>query len=190
MTTLNAFIAPLFQNCIRDLLGEPAVNGEIYSYKATDHGTKKPIYKDKEHITPWPNPIQLDGAGCVPTPFEMFFTDDEKYYIEVKDNCGATILTVDNYPQIPEDIRPQTDEIDIKNFILNDQFRYLYETKFETGDLTADHIEIAPTGWSFYRDNTNGTISIEFIPFAIGQTDVPNNPANYLRFSRSTIIRF
>lgn len=164
----------------------PLIDGTLEFFKASDHGTQKAVYQTNIIIPPattppaYPNPIDLEaGANVGP----IFFASDENYYIELRDSVGTLIQTVDNWNS-PEksDPTPKATEVDFTNYFTNGDFSQLYRRKFESSQLGTGQQVIAPREWNFIRSNTNATVTIEFIDFIPGQTDVPNNPVAFMRY--------
>lgn len=189
--TINYNLAPQFQWYFPDTVGDPAINGTMATFKASAHTTPKAVYEDKAGTIPFPNPITLNAAGVVADatgdPKPIYWADDEDYYVEVRDSSGTLIQSVDDYNAAVNDIpTPTFDEVDMTNFMLNAQYRFPIETTFEDADLPDNtDVAIAEEGWFFFRDTANSTNEITFETFAAGQTDVPENPLNFLRFSSS-----
>jgi len=191
--------APL-QNFFTDQVGDPLIGGFLYSYKATDHDEKKNIGKIEEPVVAgdfFEDPIQLDASGSVPSPFAMYFADDELYFLVLTNSNQNPLLdpdpanivrTWDNFG-IQEDHKPQTHEVDFTNYILNSQFRFFRKQSYEQSDLTDlnSFMYIADTGWFFKRNVNSGDTSVSFEQFVAGQTDVPNNPIYYMNAICSSI---
>lgn len=199
MTVKYFLVAPL-QNFFTDANGNPAVGGYLYSFKATDHATKKNIAKIEKPILAgdfYTDPIELDASGSIPVPYLLYYADDELYYIVLTNSnqnpadppvAGNIIRTWDNFG-VQKGGTPTTDEVDYTNYIQNSQYRFWRKQSYEQSDLTAtnEFIYIADSGWYFKRNNNSADIAISFETFAPGQTDVPNNPIYYLNFQCTSI---
>lgn len=190
-TEIRYNAAPAFRNTYFDDQGVPLIAGKLYSFKASDHGTPKPIYQSNIITPPAPtppeytNPIILDAGASVGP---LFFASDENYYLELRKSDETVIATVDNW-NAPEntDPTPKATEIDFTNYIANVDFVNLIRRKYETADLPATDTKIALPMWKFERSNTNATVFVEFIDFLNGQVDVEDNPLRYLQYSCTAV---
>lgn len=162
--------------------------GYLYSFKATDHQTPKPIYKDSNESQVWENPIPIDASGML---WGLYYGTDEAYYLAVYDGKleegGSLIADIDNY--VPDQSEnPLENFNDFVNYFLNPEFRFFYTQKYEQSDLLADeYIDVAGEGWEYYRNNLNCNNEIEFIQFIAGQTVVPDNPLYFFRHTCSSV---
>ena len=125
-------------------------------------------------------------AGGAPKP--IYWASDEDYYVEVKDCDGNTIQTVDNYNAPASTPTPGPTDIDLSNYLLNPQFRFFIKQEFDSNDPiegnelpSGTETLVANEGWYFDRNNNNSTMTVSFVDFNRGQTDVPNFPIRYLR---------
>jgi microcystin-dependent protein len=183
--------APDWRTTWVDDQGVPLIDGTLEFFKASDHGTQKAVYQSNI-ITPpattppaYPNPIDLASGANVAA---IFFASDENYYIELRDSSGTLVQSVDNWNS-PEntDPTPKATEVDFTNYLGNSDFSQSYRTKFESSQLP-DHFQTPVASlWNFDRSNTNATITLEFIDFIPGQTDVPNQPDKYLTYECTAI---
>jgi len=190
--TTKYVLAPVYHIVFRDALGNPAANGTVETFLATDHGTQKAVYEDEDGTIPFPNPINLNAAGVVAdalgAPKPIYWADDANYYVVVKDCDGNEIQTIDNYNAPSSSDTPSSSEVDYTNYILNPQFRFYIQQEFNSNDPVEGNelpqnteTLIANEGWFFDRNNNNSTMTITFEEFTNGQTDVPDFPVNYLR---------
>ena len=160
-----------FRNTFFDKSGLPLIDGELYSFKASDHGCEKALYKSNiitpPDLTPpeYPNPIILDAGGSVPEPSAIFYADDEPYYLELKSFDGETILTVDSWPPETTEPTPPSDEIDVTNFFGNADFSQQIKPEFVTGELGITDTLVATPNWYYVRSNLESTINIKFEKF-------------------------
>jgi hypothetical protein len=180
---------------LRDALGNPLVNGSMETFKASAHSVQKATYEDRPRTIPLPNPIPANAAGVLSdaggAPKPVYLSDDENYYIVIKDSTGAIVQTVDNWnADNAFSTKPQIDEIVTTNYIPNAQFRSLIngKTLYSSDDLSAtNNVLIARDNWYLRRDVLTSTNIIEFKEFIVGQTTVPFNPKYYLNFACSVI---
>lgn len=178
--------APAFRNTYFDDQGVPLIDGKLFSFKASDHGIPKAIYQSNIITLPattppaYSNPIILDSGASVGP---LFYASDENYYLELTDLNDVVIATVDNWNS-PDNTnpKPQGDDVDIFNFIINPDFDQIIRGKFEKEDLPASETLIALPEWSFSRSNTSAEVFVEFIDFVLGQTDVADTPKRYLHY--------
>lgn len=179
-------LSPVYHIVFRDVLGVPASNGTVSTFKAVSHTTPKAVFEDKAGTISFDNPIQLNAAGVVAddtgAPKAIYWASDEDYYIVVKDSVGTIIQTIDNYNAPVNDIpTPQVNEVDFSNYVLNAQFRLFQKRKYLSSELPASPTKVAEEEWFFFRSNTNTISDVQIIEFLAGQTDVPNNPQNYMQ---------
>lgn len=184
-------VAPDWRTTYFDDQGVPLIDGSLTFYKASDHGTKKDVYTSNI-ITPpattpptYSNPIDL-AAGANVGP--IFFASDENYYIELKDSVGTLVDSVDNWNS-PEntDPTPKVDEVDVENYIINADYSQILRRKFESTQLSAAVTKVANASWGFTRSNTNATLTLEFIDFLNGQTDVTDDPKAYIKYECTAV---
>lgn len=195
MVDIVGNVNPTFHVVFRDAEGNPAISGSVETFKASAHSVHKATYEDRARTTPLSNPIALNAAGIVSrspsdgTPVPMFLSDDENYYMVVRDSLGNTVQTIDDWnADNAFSTHPQIDEIVTTNFIPNAQYRSLVngKTLYSNDDLNVtNNILIARDGWYLRRDVLTSTNIIEFKEFIVGQIDVPFNPKYYLNFSCS-----
>lgn len=178
------------ENLFVDDTGEPVIGGYLYSFKASDHSTKKNIAKRSNPTDPshfYTNPIELNASGIVPSDYVMYYANDELYYL--------VLTTADQNPTLPPDsgniIRtwdnigpdqesgPQVEETDFTNYAVISDFAQPIKSKFEGSQLPAGSTKVALANWYYKRNNTNATRTIEFKEFSPGQDTVPGNPINY-----------
>ncbi len=186
-------ISPIFHYVFRDANGDPAINGTVETFKQSAQTTQKATYEDRDLTVALPNPIPLNAAGVAAdatgTPKPIYLSDDESYYIVVKDSVGNTIQTVENWnADNAFTITPSITEVNLKNYIENPQYRILINdtTSYADSDLVSgSDVQIARENWFFRRDTANSTNTINYDSFAVGQTSVPYNPKYYLNFSCS-----
>jgi len=191
MATISYSLEPKCIDYYCDQNGLPLIAGTVEWSKATDHDTRKAVYKT-DVITPpattppaYDNPHTLDSAGSMSAPY---YADDEPYYIEVRASDTTLIKSFDNYPSSAGEGPPVVTEFDPTNYILNPQFRFHYQEEYTNDDLdSTSYVLIAADNWNFIRNNTNATNTLTFNEFVLGQTDVPENPKYYLRYACTAI---
>lgn len=193
MVDIQGNVSPQFQVVLRDALSEPLVNGSMETFKDSARTTHKATYSDRPRTTPLPNPIPANAAGVLSdgtgTPVPLYLSDDENYYLVIRDSAGAIVQTIPNWnADNAFSTHPQFDEIVTTNYIPNAQFRSLVngKTLYSNDDLNVGNaVLIARDNWYLRRDVLTSTNTLEFKEFAVGQTDVPFNPKYYLNFSCS-----
>jgi hypothetical protein len=185
--------AAAFRNTYFDAQGVPLIDGQLFSYEATNHATPKAIYSSRI-ITPpateppaYANPIVLDSGAAV-SP--LFYSSDSNYYLELRTSVAtgsALIESVDDWNS-EANISPQptTDEIDFTNYIINPDYTVNIRAGFDKDALPVSVTKISQPEWYFTRSNTTAEVSINFNDFVPGQTDVPDQPAAYLSFQSAT----
>jgi len=195
MAVNYTLIGSLITELTDPMTGELVQGGYLYSYKATDHSTKKNISKIEDPTDPsdfYTNPIELDSSGAIPDPYVTYFADDELYYLvlttadqnpTLPPDAGNILRTWDNFGP-SEGPGPVVDEVDFTNYAVIADFAQPIKPKFETSQIPAGDTKVALANWYYKRNNTNATRTLEFVAFGIGQTTVPGNPINY--FSQET----
>lgn len=195
--TIKYTLVGTLETQLNDFEGLPVIGGYLYTYKATAHAEKKPIAKIQDPILPqdfYENPINLDSSGSIPDPYVTFFAEDVLYYVVLTTSdqdplqppdVGNILRTWDNFGP-DQDITPKVEEIDFTNYILNATFRFSRKNSYDSTDLVSGSYHlVANTGWYFFRDNDTATISLTFVEFDPGQSDVPNNPFKYARMVKT-----
>ena len=78
-------------------LGQFAIDAEMTTYRSVSKQDKKATYSDPAGINANPNPIRLNELGSPQGNAEIYWADDEKYYVEIVCNDG-TKYSFDNFP--------------------------------------------------------------------------------------------
>lgn len=182
--------------------GKPLANGTLRFRKATEHGVEKTVFK--EYIKPggetsgkaWEQPITLDAGGHAIDPTSgtikpVYFSSDSNYYLDFRSFDSSVYYTEDDFNSPANRIIQQTSLVanNITNYILNSEFRFVPKTTFLSteSELPANtSIDIASEGWSFFRNNDEGTQTLEFKEFTPGDEQVPGNVRNYLYFEQTS----
>jgi len=173
-------LAPSFRWAFLDNLGNKAANGTIGTYRDMQRSDKKETYQDPGGIAKYENPIRLNDFGEVG---QIYWANDEAYYIEVRDRYGALIATIESYTPQGGGGAPVTNLIPIANHVLNGQFRFYAQAEMTGLPITA--FEVAD-GWEFIKNNATGTDKVKIIPFPMGGVaGVEENPTNYIEYSCS-----
>lgn len=184
MATINYKLGYNPQWLVRDATGRPAIYGAMYTYRQINKQELKAVYQDAAGQYPYPNPIPLDGSGVVgfgQTGAELYFADDEPYYIQIYDMSGKLIVDLENYVPAGSGgggniVIEDNDE----NYFVNGQFLFNYTIPTP---LPITEIDIADGGFKFVKNNNSATDSISFKKFPLGTTPVPEaNPIYYLEY--------
>lgn len=133
-----------------DVDGKLAVGAQIFTYRSVNKTERKATFVDPAGEFAAPNPITLDSIGQI--SYEIYWNDDEKYYIEIYDAQGRFIRSFDGFPSTGGGGGSTTVGIDFQNHLMNGQFRFWYKTLYEP--LTATPLEIAPY-WTFQKSNAS-----------------------------------
>ena len=144
-------LAPAPKWYFLDATGRPAVGGTMRTFSSLDGVTPKPVFRDSGGVSPYPNPIILDGTGGTPVPMYWEVDGADRYYLEVGDANGNLIFTINDYPLIVGGGGPPvTNTVDIENHLINGNFHFL-EDQFFGGTLTpvpTGVTKVAPaSGW-------------------------------------------
>lgn len=159
-----AIIAPYVRWSARDLIGDAAIFGQVFTF---ENGTRVPktTYQDAAQKIKNSNPVSLDGKGEANIYWD---TDAEFYTIELYDRYGQLILTQDNYPDTGTGSTPPPITIIETpiNFVRNPQFfgwnqdpdNLVFTNKTNYSRLGLS--ESICNDWFFERNNTNANIEI------------------------------
>jgi len=185
------------ENQLTDITtGEPVIGGYLYSFKATAHTTPKNIAKISAPSVGadfYTNPLELDSSGAIPTPYVMYFADDELYCLvlttsaqnpTLPPDAGNIVRTWDNFGPA-QHVTPQDEGIAFTNFVIGGDFSYYLQREFITGSLNTPAKKIANNNWWFFRDNDTSIDNIEFIALPQGGDSyiTQGNPEFYLSFN-------
>jgi microcystin-dependent protein len=180
---------------IADLTGKPNGNGTIEFFSSVNPDFQKPVYQDAAMTIPWTNPILIPLNGQLNQP--IYFTNDstipgDNYYIEVRDDMGNIVWTMDGYyPSGGGGSGGTPVYNNFKNFIKNNGF---WHGQNSSGASIPPTFTIAPSNHAGFalspigngqnyqsdiyysrNDNAGATLdSITILPFAVGA--VPFNP--------------
>lgn len=183
-----AILAPYARWSVRNLVGDAAINGRVFTYK---NGTDEPklTFQDPANTIPNSFPIELDGKGEANVYWE---TKNELYTIRVYDSSGVLILTQNNYPITGSGEEPPTIIINetASNLVRNSQFyswHQLPNNLVNTENVIFDRLGVNEPicdDWLFERSNTNATITISREPLNqdIGDPLIFGNPRFSLRY--------
>lgn len=73
--------------------GDPLDFGTIEFFNATNKTVQQDIFKDREGLVAYPNPLTLSSVGTVPP----IYMQDLPYYIEIRDKFNNIVEALDNY---------------------------------------------------------------------------------------------
>lgn len=174
-TTYNLAPNPVWQ--FTDFAALYLSNGEMYTWEDLERTVPKPVYKDPEGMTAWPNPLIFgDPTGSA---YPIYWASDSNYYVEIYDQFGNLqyVFSDFNAPGFGPNPSPDSPPIN-KNFILDGQFRFpvsLSQSLTLGAYLSPQCLfNQGPTG------QVNNFVFNRFLP---GQTQVPSNPIYYLSSS-------
>lgn len=194
MALTTFYLAPNAKYQLRDLTGQPAQFGKLYTYKA---GTviPWPTYSDPAGQNENLNPVEFDERGEADIYWKNDVGTPQLYYIRAYDANEAELYDQDNYPtQIDTAIPPIPDEGDGHNFVRNPQFSWWSNTgNFQNYSSVVNanaevyNSDCIADDWFFYRNNTNATINITRVAFDYGQTIVPANPKYYSHYECNNV---
>lgn len=189
MTTFTAFLAPNARWQARDQTGEPLIDGKLETF---ENMTTTPLatYLDPEQKAENTNPIVFDGKGEA----NIYWADGVLYTIKLYDSDDNEIYTQDNYPVVGTNSIRIIEETE-SNIVRNPQFYFwdFSESKTITDISAAGSGAVSATydyfcdDWIHIHENSSTKITLTQVPFAIDQTDVPSNPAFFLR-AQTTIV--
>jgi hypothetical protein len=172
------FLAPNPRWQGRDATGEPLVGGSVTTY-AAGSVIPKATYQDAAGTNPNTNPVILDGKGEA----NIYWANDNLYFIEVRDALGNMIETQDNYPTVDCESPINTTNFQAINLARNPQFSYWSNSVDYPGvTQSANNSDFITDDWLFFRNNTNATIQLRRQTFSLGQSVVPSNPIYYFEY--------
>lgn len=165
--------------------GTPLVGGTIDFFSAADHNQRLDTYSnidDPDNPTVNPNPVVLGADGSTGNSTALspvVYMQEEPYFIVVTSAEGDLQFTVNNYNGAILDPSVLL-EVDPRNHIDDGQFNLGVPA---SNPVDGQLIDVA--GWYFQRNNDTATDSVAFPPFALGETDVPQNPYAWLHYNCS-----
>lgn len=176
-----------------DNSGKALVGGYLWSFSASNPNLLKSIYSDPNGINAYPNPIPILGTGFVEQFSNMYFADDDNYYLAV--TMSATSPSPPLY--YSDQYNPSgnggggggsTIYINIDNLITNGQFLFNYSQNSATA-ITTTLTTLAPSNHNglttpdivLRKDSTASTETINFLPFNQGSAP-PGNPTQTPRY--------
>lgn len=179
----------------RDNAGNPLISGWIFTYRNVQRNEFKAIYQDAAGLIPYANGQQLTGAG---TLGPIYWEDDEPYYIVISKSANEDhtepvdiVKTFSDYAPGTGGGPPVTTSIDIKNFVINGQFRYNFGNKSKVeleGIVGNSRVAIAEGEWEFDKSgDTSATDELNFVAFPLGSTEAENNPPFYCEYRCTAI---
>lgn len=179
--TTKYFLAPNARWQGRNLTGQPAIGGKLYTYV---HGTSTPkaTYQDKNASVPNTNPVILDGKGEA----NIYWATDDLYKIELYTSSDQLVYSQDNYPYVDSDGSGTPTVTIVTNLIRNPQFSWWNNsTSFSPVNNSANANDYVCDDWIFQRSNTSSTIEISRGTFTPDNTEVPGTPVYYLHYNAS-----
>jgi hypothetical protein len=182
--TTHYFLAPNARWQGRNLVGNAAIAGKLYTYRAGT-STLKTTYSDSGGVNPNANPVVLDGKGEANIYWAYDPNSPVLYKIELYDKDGNLVYTQDNYPVTDAtNVDPTPTPTNTKNFVRNPQFTYATNSaSFPSFTQSQNVNDFLLDDWLFFRSNTTATpINISQQLFTLGQTLVPANPIGYLHY--------
>jgi len=183
-----------------DNSGKALVGGYLWSYKQLTPNVLKPIYSDSGGLSPYSNPIPITGNGFVVTQQNLYFADDEAYYLVVTDSPvegGGTILyQAQNYSAAGSGggSPPITNYVNLNNLITNGQFLFNASQNVAT-PITTALTTIAPSNHNglttpdivLRKNSVLSTDSINFVQFNQGDSTPTQSPRYYLEYACTVI---
>lgn len=172
------FLAPNARWQGRDQTGQPCVGGSLFTYQAGSI-IPKATFQDPFGTNPNTNPVILDGKGEA----NIYWANDDLYYIELYDVNGFLVYSQDNYPDVDFEQPVDTTDLNPINFARNAQFYWWNNTTdFPNATQSVSNSDYIADDWLFFRNNLNATIELKQVLFTIGQSVVPNNPVAYFEY--------
>ncbi len=174
-TTYNLAPNPVWQ--FTDFAALYLSNGKMYTWEDLERTVPKPVYKDPEGMTPWPNPLIFgDPTGSA---YPIYWASDSNYYVEIYDQFGNLQYVFSQF-NAPGFVTPEFPTPPInKNYIIDGQFRFPNAQNFlPLANNTSTWI--SPKCYFTKSASLTSVDNATFIPMAPGQTNVPWTPYNYL----------
>jgi len=203
---MGVILAPNGRWTGRDKAGNALAGGFLFTFQ---NGTRvfKDTYADPGMTVLNPNPLQLDSSGSA----SIYWEDDDYYTIalySVDPSAPSVpyqlVYTQNNYPQVTGGgDGPVVINQSFPNIVRNAQFTRWGSDDFQSSNTSNEtYIKLNATSetsldgvnqnmladdWTLQRDTTSMTIQVQRVPFALGQTEVPANPLNYLNYQCSNV---
>lgn len=168
----------------RDQTGQPVQNGKLYTY-LTNTTTPKATYQDYQGSQPNTNPVILDGKGEA----NVYWATDDLYTYKLFTEDDQEVTTQDNYPVVGTNSTDIVNESQV-NIARNEQFSFWnYGTIFNPvqGLGAAFATDYFVDDWLYTRTDSSYNVILSQQPFAVDQTDVPNNPLFFFRYQNTTL---
>jgi hypothetical protein len=177
-------LAPNGRWSARDLAGDAAINGYVYTYVNLTR-IPKATFSEPSGQNPNENPIRLDSKGEA----NVYWADDAFYSIEVRDVNNQLIYTQDNYPYTGATGGGAITVYNAAyNFVRNPQFTFWTNSNSYPGITQSQNAyDYIVDDWVFYRSNLNATINITQQTFNLGQTDVPATPVYFFHYECTNV---
>jgi hypothetical protein len=203
---MGVILAPNGRWTGRDKAGNALAGGFLFTFQ---NGTRvfKDTYADPGMTVLNPNPLQLDSSGSA----SIYWEDDDYYTIalySVDPSAPSVpyqlVYTQNNYPQVTGGgDGPVVINQSFPNIVRNSQFTRWGSDNFQSSDTSNEiYTKLNASGetsldglnqnmladdWTLLRNNTSMTIQVQRVPFALGQTEVPANPLNYLNYQCTNV---
>jgi len=175
-----------------DNSGKALIGGYLWSFSASNPNLLKPIYSDPNGINPYPNPIPITATGFVKLFQNLYFADDDNYYLAVTQSAtspDAPIASTNEYNAAGTGGGGgSTIYLNISNLITNGQFIFNIKPNFAfpviatlTPLAPSNHNGLTTPDIILRKDNTSSTETTNFISFNQGEGS-PSNPLQTPRF--------
>lgn len=172
------FLAPNARWQGRDQTGAPNVGGKVYTY-AAGSVIPKATYQDPAGANPNTNPVILDGKGEA----NIYWANDNLYYIEEYDVNNNLVFSQDNYPTVDFESPLDPTSLTQINLVRNPQFSYWSNsTDYPNATQSVNNSDYITDDWLFFRSNLNSTVELKQQKFVIGQSVVPHNPLYFFEY--------
>lgn len=176
-----------------DATGAPANNGTAYFYRNVARSTRKLVYPDQTAVSgTGKSELNINPQGRLEWN-DIWFNNDETYFIQVFDEDENLIATIENYGPAGSGGGTVTNFVLEENGFSNGSFDYYKTGSYDESDFTsATPALIAPPSWYYRRTSTADPA--EALNFAsddgsglavtqIGATQTQATASHYLRYA-------
>lgn len=182
--TTHFFLAPNARWMGRDQVGNPIINGRLFTYQSGT-STRKATYEDYLGESPNSNPVELDGAGEA----NIYWKDDEYYRIVLVDEDGNEVYDQDPYPYVlNNNASPSIDVSNVRNIVRNQQFSFWTNgTSFPNISTQLNNYDFIADDWLFAKTDADSVVNISRVAFTPGESNEISYAPFYLQYECSSI---
>lgn len=174
---ISYVLAPNPFTYFTDKQGNWLVYGKL---RTLDWTTRQPkaTYFDPAGQKPRANPIELDSIGRA---IEIYWETTSSYYLELTDRYGNVVwYTAEPFVANGGSGGTITVNEELQNLFINGQMRFFPLAIYSP--IPNSIPNVADGGWSYNKDGTNTTTTLQFVRYLPDNTDVDASPTYYLNY--------